>query len=309
MATHSGLKPFKCDRCEYTCVNRTMLNSHIKSHSNDSQYRCKNCNYPARSWRFLKMHHRNCSHNPRTPLYPDRTPNLYPVIDVNSNKRGPTAKSVENNSYNLQQNIQNCFMHFMLGVTPQLPSPFLRNFVNNSFLFNPNFFQIAQHEKEKELKVDEENPRSPQTSKPNYTSTIDDVLDLDERESPTAEQPIRHRRKSTSHKLYLVNQKLDDEDTEKENKDQNTRLNQISNDPSPDIPNGEKLETDEAANTTINIRDSTCQYCDLKFGDEVFYTIHMGHHGFEEPFTCNKCGERCVNKIAFFWHVALTPHS
>ena len=31
---HLNSKPFKCPKCSYSCVNKSMLNSHMKSHSN-----------------------------------------------------------------------------------------------------------------------------------------------------------------------------------------------------------------------------------------------------------------------------------
>lgn len=53
----------------------------------------------------------------------------------------------------------------------------------------------------------------------------------------------------------------------------------------------------------------TCQYCNISFGDVVLYTMHMGYHGYKNPFTCNMCGEECNDKVSFFLHIARTPHS
>ena len=39
----SGTKPFRCTNCNYSCVNKSMLNSHMKSHTNVYQYRCADC--------------------------------------------------------------------------------------------------------------------------------------------------------------------------------------------------------------------------------------------------------------------------
>jgi hypothetical protein len=39
----TGTKPFKCTHCNYSCVNKSMLNSHMKSHTNVYQYRCADC--------------------------------------------------------------------------------------------------------------------------------------------------------------------------------------------------------------------------------------------------------------------------
>ena len=38
-----GTKPFRCTSCNYSCVNKSMLNSHMKSHTNVYQYRCADC--------------------------------------------------------------------------------------------------------------------------------------------------------------------------------------------------------------------------------------------------------------------------
>uniref|UniRef100_A0A1I8JMR1 C2H2-type domain-containing protein n=1 Tax=Macrostomum lignano TaxID=282301 RepID=A0A1I8JMR1_9PLAT len=35
---HFGSKPYKCGKCNYQCVNRSMLNSHLKSHTNVYQH-------------------------------------------------------------------------------------------------------------------------------------------------------------------------------------------------------------------------------------------------------------------------------
>lgn len=52
-----------------------------------------------------------------------------------------------------------------------------------------------------------------------------------------------------------------------------------------------------------------CQYCDIVFKDIIMYTMHMGYHGFKDPFTCNMCGERSTDKVSFFVHIARSQHS
>ncbi|KAM4703469.1 zinc finger protein Pegasus isoform 3-T3 [Rhinophrynus dorsalis] len=47
-----------------------------------------------------------------------------------------------------------------------------------------------------------------------------------------------------------------------------------------------------------------CQHCDMYFADNILYTIHMGCHGFENPFQCNICGCKCKNKYDFACHFA-----
>ncbi|XP_062863485.1 zinc finger protein Pegasus [Trichomycterus rosablanca] len=51
-----------------------------------------------------------------------------------------------------------------------------------------------------------------------------------------------------------------------------------------------------------------CPHCHIYFPDNVLYTIHMGCHGYENPFQCNICGHRCRNKYDFACHFARGQH-
>lgn len=52
-----------------------------------------------------------------------------------------------------------------------------------------------------------------------------------------------------------------------------------------------------------------CQFCDMAFKDVVMYTMHMGYHGYRDPFTCNMCGHEAQDRVAFFLHIARTAHT
>nr|BAD12839.1 hunchback [Gryllus bimaculatus] len=51
-----------------------------------------------------------------------------------------------------------------------------------------------------------------------------------------------------------------------------------------------------------------CTFCDMTFGDVVMYTMHMGYHGFADPYTCNMCGQATADRFAFFLHIARSAH-
>lgn len=51
-----------------------------------------------------------------------------------------------------------------------------------------------------------------------------------------------------------------------------------------------------------------CPHCHIYFPDNVLYTIHMGCHGYENPFQCNICGHRCRNRYDFACHFARGQH-
>jgi len=51
-----------------------------------------------------------------------------------------------------------------------------------------------------------------------------------------------------------------------------------------------------------------CRHCRIAFRDRVTYALHMGYHGFDAPFSCNMCGHRAADRVAFFVHIATAAH-
>ncbi|XP_043549289.1 zinc finger protein Helios-like isoform X2 [Chiloscyllium plagiosum] len=57
------------------------------------------------------------------------------------------------------------------------------------------------------------------------------------------------------------------------------------------------------------IRAFTCEHCRVLFLDHVMYTIHMGCHGFRDPFECNICGYRSQDRYEFSSHIVRGEHT
>lgn len=51
-----------------------------------------------------------------------------------------------------------------------------------------------------------------------------------------------------------------------------------------------------------------CQHCGMGFRDIVTYSLHMGYHGYNDPFQCNMCGHRAEDPVGFFVHIARVAH-
>ena len=75
---------------------------------------------------------------------------------------------------------------------------------------------------------------------------------------------------------------------------------------SPSSGEGKDAETER--NFPIN-HELTCHFCEIVFGNVIMYTVHMGYHGFQDPYTCNMCGHQCNDKVSFFLHIARSKHS
>ncbi|XP_057704887.1 DNA-binding protein Ikaros isoform X4 [Corythoichthys intestinalis] len=56
------------------------------------------------------------------------------------------------------------------------------------------------------------------------------------------------------------------------------------------------------------VRAYKCEHCRVIFLDHVMYTIHMGCHGFRDPFECNLCGHRSQDRYEFSSHITRGEH-
>ncbi|KAM6925298.1 zinc finger protein Eos isoform 1-T2 [Xenentodon cancila] len=56
------------------------------------------------------------------------------------------------------------------------------------------------------------------------------------------------------------------------------------------------------------VRSFYCQYCRILFLDHVMFTIHMGCHGFRQPFECNICGHPSQDRYEFSSHISRGEH-
>jgi len=51
-----------------------------------------------------------------------------------------------------------------------------------------------------------------------------------------------------------------------------------------------------------------CDHCLISFRDYVMFTVHMGCHGYDNPFRCNVCGVDCKDRLQFACHFARGQH-
>ncbi|XP_015240981.1 PREDICTED: zinc finger protein Eos-like isoform X2 [Cyprinodon variegatus] len=56
------------------------------------------------------------------------------------------------------------------------------------------------------------------------------------------------------------------------------------------------------------VRSFYCRHCCILFLDHVMYTIHMGCHGFRQPFECNICGHPSQDRYEFSSHISRGEH-
>ncbi|XP_068628302.1 protein hunchback [Battus philenor] len=348
MRNHLGSKPFQCTQCSYSCVNKSMLNSHLKSHSNVYQYRCADCNYATKYCHSLKLHLRKYQHNPAMVLNMDGTPNPLPIIDVYGTRRGPKQKPLSKmfeqsalNNNNPQQHQPPTHPlfggHFPVNLSPYLPPLLPPSFLfppNNNYeqrtspqseaipndekrqTVSPQFILQQRLSYDRQLEANTSpppakspaslpsTPTAPRCTTPTQTS---DALDLTNTKTSEAGSPspnestptpltpttsLKNRRKGRAFKLQPAALRLQHEEDKMGDED----VSGSESDTSADVP--------ASAPSTY-----ACQYCDITFGDLTMHTIHMGFHGYNDPFMCNKCGERSPDRVAFFIHLGRAQHA
>ncbi|ESN91932.1 hypothetical protein HELRODRAFT_116286 [Helobdella robusta] len=52
-----------------------------------------------------------------------------------------------------------------------------------------------------------------------------------------------------------------------------------------------------------------CRHCEMAFADQMTHRLHMGYHGYFNPFQCNGCGENCVDAFDFMLHLMSKAHN
>ncbi|XP_003699204.1 hunchback isoform X2 [Megachile rotundata] len=110
------------------------------------------------------------------------------------------------------------------------------------------------------------------------------------------------RRKGRAVKLE---RRVIEEDTDDEQQPEPEELYETTVLASP----GSRDEKDNGGRNSSLGSEFTCQYCEISFGNVVMYTVHMGYHGYKDPYTCNMCGHQCTDKVSFFLHIARSKHS
>ncbi|GAB1866698.1 Protein hunchback [Camponotus japonicus] len=409
LSVHDGSKPFKCKKCSYTCVSKSMLTSHLKKHSNIYPYRCANCSYKTKFCNALKKHLRKKEHQPAMVLNADGTPNPLSIIDVYGTKRGPRQKLSVDKEDELdestdQSTIINNSQLSSAPTSPILPrhSPVTRyltvttmNEMNDAnkiiqnetkstcmkqnqpavtFPYNDLVaFNLSNHllhredatfhknmqefnhvhantlmEYVKIMKMSEEYVQNlPITcfdtndaNKPHISDNVkitsnesstfvtlktqlksqkDESTDapLDLRISEVKNQFQFQLLTTNSSKIIGTNKrkgkamKLErramEEDTNPEQKEIESLKSSIISE--SDIRRENQNIKDNKGKTIADSIEHICHYCEITFGNVVMYTMHMGCHDFDDPYTCNMCGHHCTDKLSFFLHIAQSQHT
>ncbi|KAF7991253.1 hypothetical protein HCN44_002815 [Aphidius gifuensis] len=116
-------------------------------------------------------------------------------------------------------------------------------------------------------------------------------------------------RKRKGKAVKLVVKKINEEEFN-DNNEMPNKTPKLSNEIISVPDNNKKINiTDNNINNESTKKKFTCNYCEISFVKEVMYSLHMGFHGFNDPFHCNSCGKKYEDDVSFFLHICRSEHA
>ncbi|XP_048060308.1 DNA-binding protein Ikaros isoform X4 [Chanodichthys erythropterus] len=310
---HSGEKPFKCHLCNYACRRRDALTGHLRTHSVGKPHKCAYCGRSYKQRSSLEEHKERC-HNYLQCM------GLQNSIYTGENRL--SELSFEGGSGELMQ--PHVIDQAINSAISYLGAESLRPLVQTSpgssdMVVSPIY-----------------NLHKTQSAEGNGVSAKDSAAEhlllLSKSKSASVEKdgsPSPSGQDST--------------DTESNNDERAAGggggaaaggLIYLTNHMAPGMRNGglpvvkeeqqRHFEALRAAGMELGMASSEgfkvlsgegeelrayrCIHCRVLFLDHVMYTIHMGCHGFRDPFECNLCGYRSQDRYEFSSHITRGEH-
>uniref|UniRef100_H0VZ94 Zinc finger protein Pegasus n=1 Tax=Cavia porcellus TaxID=10141 RepID=H0VZ94_CAVPO len=301
---HTGEKPHRCDLCPFASAYERHLEAHIRSHTGEKPYKCELCSFRCSDQSNL-CHHRRRKHK---------------TLSMKASRSSLSSKKMWGGSQKKTSNLGYC-RRALLNLSP--PSMVVQkpDYLHDVTREIPN---IQAYESMAKTASPTGLPRDPPKV---MFSTLTGQLSSLPPEDQKPESPDVVPGPDEKH--FMIERP-------------SAVCASITQSPSPTSPgpgprpaHSERKyspaagwSTEPSAHTstpilgnsqpstlapTLPVQDHQllhhCPHCDIYFVDNILYTIHIGCHGYENPFQCNICGCKCKNKYDFACHFARGQHN
>ncbi|XP_060637506.2 DNA-binding protein Ikaros isoform X4 [Anolis sagrei] len=337
---HSGEKPFKCHLCNYACRRRDALTGHLRTHSVGKPHKCGYCGRSYKQRSSLEEHKERC-HNYLQTM--NLSGNLYPVMKEETNQNEMAEDLCKLSSERslildrLASNVtkrEKCISDVPYDATTiyEKENDMMQTHVIDQAINNAISYLGA------------ESLRPLVQTPPSGSEVMPVINSLYQLHKPTGDNHARSNhaaQDSAVENLLLLskaksisserdpspsNSCQESTDTESNNEER-SGLIYLTNHIAPHAHNGLAIKEEHRqydalrassdsphdAFKVINgngeqVKVYKCEHCRVLFLDHVMYTIHMGCHGFRDPFECNMCGYRSQDRYEFSSHITRGEH-
>ncbi|XP_077159413.1 DNA-binding protein Ikaros isoform X3 [Paroedura picta] len=338
---HSGEKPFKCHLCNYACRRRDALTGHLRTHSVGKPHKCGYCGRSYKQRSSLEEHKERC-HNYLQTM--NLSSGLYPVLKEETSQREMAedlCKAGSERSLVLDRLARNvakrekCMPEVPYDATisfekenDMMQTHVMDQAINNaiSYLGAESLRPLMQTPPGGSEVVPVTSPMCHPLHKPPgdhharsghvaQDGAVENLLLLSKVKSISSE-----RDPSPSNSGH------DSTDTESNNEERGGLI-YLTNHIAPHARNGLSVKEEHRQYDVLRagsdgsqdafkvisgngeqVKVYICEHCRVLFLDHVMYTIHMGCHGFRDPFECNMCGYRSQDRYEFSSHITRGEH-
>ncbi|XP_041104174.1 DNA-binding protein Ikaros-like isoform X1 [Polyodon spathula] len=343
---HSGEKPFKCHLCNYACRRRDALTGHLRTHSVGKPHKCGYCGRSYKQRSSLEEHKERC-HNylqsmglPNTIYSVVKEESNHNEMSEDLSKMGSERALVLDRLASNVAKRKSSMPQKFVGEKRLLDLSYdgnSNNYDKDSEIMQPHVMDQAINSAISYLGAESLRPLV-QTPPASSDVVINPIYPL--RKPNNGNNHIHSVQDSAAENLLLLskaksvsterdvspsNSCQDSTDTESnEERAGGGGLIYLTNHIMPQARNGIPAVKEEhgrqydllraiaefrvVTSEGEQVKAYFCEHCRVLFLDHVMYTIHMGCHGFRDPFECNLCGYRSQDRYEFSSHMTRGEH-